>query len=38
MAGEDIAAGVTIRPPLCCVKQSATRGTMRAPGDGGRVA
>ena len=34
-AGEDIVAGVMIRPPLSCVKQSATSGTMPAPGDGG---
>ena len=33
-AGEDIVAGVTIRPPLSCVKQSATSGTKPAPGDG----
>ena len=34
-AGEDIMAGVMIRPPVSCVKQSATSGTMPAPGDGG---
>ena len=33
-SGEDIEAGVTARPPLSCVKQSATSGTMPAPGDG----
>ena len=34
-AGEDIVAGVMIRPPLRCGKQPATSGTMPAPGDGG---
>ena len=34
-AGEDIVAGVMIRPPLSCVKHAATSGTMPAPGDGG---
>ena len=29
-AGEEIVAGVMIRPPLSCVKQSATSGTMPA--------
>ena len=37
-AGEDIVAGMMIRPPLSCVKQSATSGTMPAPGDGGGAA
>ena len=34
-AGEDVVAGVMSRPPLSCVKQSATSGTMPAPGHGG---
>ena len=37
-AVEDIVAGVMIRRPLSCVKQSTTSGTMPAPGDGGGAA
>ena len=34
-AGGVIVADATIRSPLSCVRQSATSGTMPAPGDGG---
>ena len=34
-AREDIVAGVMIRPPLSCAKQSAASGTMPAPGSQG---
>ena len=37
-AGEDIVAGVMIRPLLSCVKQSATSGTMPAQRNGGGAA